>query len=250
MTIGIYRITLTKPNGDQVFYVGQSINCERRRLEHFGDLRRGKHYSQKMQNAFNKYGEHSLTFEVIEQCKPDELNDRERNWLIQLVGQPHSFNVSDTPEATTRGLKQSDKTKKKIAEKQKGKRHSTLTRKLISNIQKGKKRGPASEERKRKISEAQSGAKNHSFGKTGLAHHRSKPVVSTNLKTGEKRFYGSGWDAARDGFSQPSISGVCNGKWASHRGYSWRFANEQEISESQPAQQHPQELAASHQILS
>jgi len=187
-----------------------------------------------MQRAYTKYGKECFTFEVVERCETWELGDRERPWLDRFAGKENSFNIAKDPEKTALGLKHSDETKKLMSISKTGKRHTDKTRLLIAELQRGKKRGPCSDERKRKIGEAQVGEKNHSFGKTGFSHHRSKPVIATKIDDGSIRVFGSSFDAERSGFSQPSISGVCNGKWKTHRGHYWRFATAQEIADHNP----------------
>lgn len=48
------------------FYVGSCKEFKRRYRGHLGSLRRGTHHSKKMQNCFNKHGEGSFVFEVLE----------------------------------------------------------------------------------------------------------------------------------------------------------------------------------------
>jgi len=62
-----------------------------------------------------------------------------------------------------------------------------------------------------------------SLGVFGGDHPTAKPVVGTNLKTGEQRVYRSGTDAEADGFSKHSISSCCTGRQKTHKGYSWKF---------------------------
>lgn len=69
-------------------------------------------------------------------------------------------------------------------------------------------------------------------GKTGLAHNRSKPVIATNIVTGEQRHYGSCSVAKNDGFRQAAISACCLGKKKTYAGYTWRFAQRDEIKEA------------------
>lgn len=228
-TAGIYLITLLKPDGSAVVYVGQSNDCRRRELEHFGDLRRGVHHNTKMQRAFSKYGREAFTFEIVEQCRIEELSAREGLWLERLAGRPGSFNIAVDPDAPARGIRRSEETRRRMSAAKTGRRHSAESRKLIGDVQRGRKNGPCPPERARKIAEAQRGAKNHSYGKTGIAHHRSKPVIATNIETGAETIFGSSLEAQRAGFSQVSISGVCNGKWRTHRGHTWRFATPTEI---------------------
>lgn len=60
---GIYKITCIANNS---FYIGSCKEFKRRYRGHLGSLRRGTHHSKKMQNVFNKHGENSFVFEVIE----------------------------------------------------------------------------------------------------------------------------------------------------------------------------------------
>lgn len=60
---GIYKITC-RANGS--FYIGSCKEFKRRLRGHLSSLRRGTHHSKKMQNCFNKHGEDSFVFEVLE----------------------------------------------------------------------------------------------------------------------------------------------------------------------------------------
>jgi len=62
------------------------------------------------------------------------------------------------------------------------------------------------------------------LGKFGESHRTSRPVIATNLKTGESFRYGAAMDAVRAGFDSGAISRCCSGQYKSHRGFSWRFA--------------------------
>lgn len=72
--IGIYKIT----SPSNKIYIGQSVNIERR----FNEYK--KLYKSNVQlvlyRSFLKYGILNHKFEIIEQCKLDELNTRERYW--------------------------------------------------------------------------------------------------------------------------------------------------------------------------
>jgi predicted GIY-YIG superfamily endonuclease len=52
MTIGIYRLIF--PNTDKC-YIGQSVNIERRYLQHLRDMEKGT-AARKMQHAYSIYG--------------------------------------------------------------------------------------------------------------------------------------------------------------------------------------------------
>lgn len=78
MVCGIYQIR-NKVNGK--VYVGSSVNVRRRWVEHRRDLRRGNHYNQHLQRAWNKYGESSFEFLLVEECGEELLEDNENRWL-------------------------------------------------------------------------------------------------------------------------------------------------------------------------
>lgn len=60
---GVYRIT-NLTNGK--FYIGSCAEFKRRSTQHRSHLRGNKHSNKHLQNAWNKYGEESFLFEVVE----------------------------------------------------------------------------------------------------------------------------------------------------------------------------------------
>lgn len=73
--IGIYKIT--SPSNKN--YIGQSKNCLYRWKYHYLKL----HCKQQrhLYNSLLKYGSNNHTFEVIEECKLEELDDKEKYWI-------------------------------------------------------------------------------------------------------------------------------------------------------------------------
>ena len=71
--VGIYKIT----SPTKRVYIGQSVN-----IEHRKDLYSKKHCKSqfKLYNSILKYGWGSHKFEIIEECKRGELNERELYW--------------------------------------------------------------------------------------------------------------------------------------------------------------------------
>lgn len=61
--IGIYRIDCL---GNNQCYIGSSVNIQDRWRCHISMLRANKHESRYLQNSYNKYGEDSLVFRVVE----------------------------------------------------------------------------------------------------------------------------------------------------------------------------------------
>ena len=68
--IGIYKIT--NPKGK--IYIGQSVDIKTRMYGHNNPNSECK----KLKNSINKYGWDKHTVEVLEECKVEDLNERER----------------------------------------------------------------------------------------------------------------------------------------------------------------------------
>ena len=72
--IGIYKIT--SPSGK--IYIGQSVDIEKREKEYLSISNcKGQ---RKLYNSLLKYGFSEHIFEIIEECKVEVLNERERHW--------------------------------------------------------------------------------------------------------------------------------------------------------------------------
>jgi len=81
--IGIYKIT---NNINHHSYIGQSKNIKRRwnnEKSASSDVT-SKSYNYPLSRAFRKYGIQNFTFEVIEECSTDDLNERENYWINKL----------------------------------------------------------------------------------------------------------------------------------------------------------------------
>ena len=147
---GVYKITNTKTNK---VYIGSSVNIGSRWSDHKYSLRRNKHYSTHLQESWNKYGEDSFTFEVIEEVQnADDLRIREQHYIDteKPFLRDRGFNCFPSASGGL-GYKHSEESKRKIGEAHKGKTISEETRRKMSEAHKGIK---LSEEHKRKMSEA------------------------------------------------------------------------------------------------
>jgi hypothetical protein len=78
MGCGIYRIFNVINNKT---YVGSSINLESRKYKHFWMLLRNGHDNNYLQKSFNKYGEESFLFEILEECDYSELINKENFYI-------------------------------------------------------------------------------------------------------------------------------------------------------------------------
>lgn len=70
---GIYKIT-NLINGR--FYIGSAKRFKERWSNHYSSLRRNKHHNKFLQNDFNKYGEKSFLFEVVEVMENHTTEER------------------------------------------------------------------------------------------------------------------------------------------------------------------------------
>jgi group I intron endonuclease len=65
-------------------YVGQSRNIFERWKQHKEGLRNNCHHNQYLQNSWNVHGETKFTFDVIEFCAEELLDEREQHWIETL----------------------------------------------------------------------------------------------------------------------------------------------------------------------
>jgi group I intron endonuclease len=78
MLSGIYKITNIVNNK---IYIGSSCNLKNREWQHFNQLKRNKHSSIKLQNAYNKYEKDKFKFEIIAKC-PEQYLIKLEQWFI------------------------------------------------------------------------------------------------------------------------------------------------------------------------
>ena len=72
--IGIYKYQ-NKTNGK--IYIGRSIDIARRKKEHLSNPSPYSYFD----NTINKIGEDCFDFEIVEECKEEELKEKEKYWI-------------------------------------------------------------------------------------------------------------------------------------------------------------------------
>jgi len=126
---GVYSIT-NKVNGKR--YVGSTqVSFEERWRHHKRGVKINKHHSQKLQRAWNKYGADNFVFEVLATC-PREYCIRLEQWFLDNL--KPEYNISPTASSCY-GIKK--------------------TTEQIESMRKRVKAFMASDDGKKKISEAQ-----------------------------------------------------------------------------------------------
>lgn len=125
--IGIYKIT----NPGKKVYIGQSSQIEIRKKKYSKLACKGQ---IKLYNSLLKYGFSEHIFEVIEECKVEDLNTRERHWqdFYNVLG-PSGLNLRLTQTDDKPG-KHSKETVEKIGNSHRGKKRSALTELHKANI--------------------------------------------------------------------------------------------------------------------
>lgn len=182
-------------------YIGQTTDFKRRKREHLNELRKHKHSNLYLQNAFDKYGEDSFEFTILEECEKEQANDREIFWLNNFGGFESSNNynlcqaggakgISEETREKLRSRIMSEETRRKISESRKGIKLNLTDerRRQISESNRQRFTGKKhTEESKRKMSETlKARAKNHpAWGMTGKHHSEEtkKKISESESKT-------------------------------------------------------------------
>lgn len=82
-TSGIYKFTNIE---NSKIYIGSAKNLRKRFVQHTSALRLNTHHSKHFQNAWNKYGEKSFVYEIVELVEiVDTLLEREQYYLDTLL---------------------------------------------------------------------------------------------------------------------------------------------------------------------
>ncbi len=127
-------------------YIGSTcsdIGFKARSAQHKSALNRNNHCNTYLQNSWNKYGQKSFEFIILEECYDDILILREQFWIdyYQSMNFRNGYNLREAGRGGKLGLEG----RKKISEALKGKKKSPEHCKKLSEAHKGVK---LSEERK------------------------------------------------------------------------------------------------------
>jgi hypothetical protein len=77
------------------FYVGQTGNYRNRKKQHMKELRANRHYNPHLQSAFNKHGESSVRWQILETCPHSEIDHAERKWVKHYDSYKNGFNRTE-----------------------------------------------------------------------------------------------------------------------------------------------------------
>lgn len=98
------------------YYIGSTkVRFSSRFKKHLELLRLNKHHSKKLQRSYNKHGENSFKFRVLEVCETDQVRLKEQEWIDKMIPFYNMILIVDG------GTKHNYKSKLKISRKQGGK---------------------------------------------------------------------------------------------------------------------------------
>lgn len=135
--IAIYKIINLINNK---VYIGSSINLEIRLKNHKAKLRNNHHSNQYLQRSWDKYGENNFKFEIIEECKKEEIINKEQYWIdyYKSYDENNGYNLSPTA-GNILNYKMNEEQKNKISKALMGHKLSEETKQKISKTRKERK---------------------------------------------------------------------------------------------------------------
>ena len=147
---------------DGKMYVGRNMYLASRISYHFVKLRKGVHQNKFLQEAFDRDGEESFTFGLLEECPKDMLVQCEQYWLDNITNKynivPYARGGGCWTEEHAQSVSLSLKGRiylaewvKKAADGHRGKPLSKTHKEKLSKVGKGR---PHSQQHKEKIQES------------------------------------------------------------------------------------------------
>lgn len=261
MLTGIYRI-VNKLNGK--CYIGQSIDIERRFRDHKSRSFTTK-YETPIYKAFQKYGIDNFSFEIIEECSTENLDDREIFYIAKYRSAEkkygynftfggkgyHGTNYTEQRELWSQHIAEG-KTGKKIGHPSKealahrsaalkGLKKPESWCKKMSVIMKGREITPEtrakisatltgsklSEETKEKLRVASTGRVQTEEARQKISQKLSKKICKLDADGNTIAVFDNARAAtAETGINFTNISSCCNGGRKKAGGFGWKFYSE------------------------
>lgn len=239
MKTGIYTITNIVNNK---IYVGSTVvKFSTRKSQHLSKLRNNTHANRYLQYSFNKYGEDTFKFEVLEECSKEFCLSQEQYWInmLNVCNRKHGYNINPT-SSNCAGRKLSDEHKNKIRIKNIGRKRS---KESIEKMKKAKKGIVFSEIQRKNMSLAQLGRKlsseqliKRSFEikkryrdnpEYGLIW--KKPIYKLDKNNNVLKEYNSISEASqKENLNLNAISHCLTGRSKTCGGFIWKYKNKKE----------------------
>ena len=216
--IGIYKITNTV-NGK--CYIGQSRDIEARWQKHLSAYKSSPDWE--LYRAFKKYGIPQFTFEIVEECQIDELNEREIYWIAQYDSFNNGYNMTLGGEACN-GTNDKKVYQYNLSGKLIGEYKSAHEAGRVLNIQFTNICKVCRGERKTAGGFGWSYEKKEIEEPIQTTIKHNTPVLQYDKSNNFIAEYKSAREAQRQtGVSDKTIGQVCKGKGKTAGGYIWKY---------------------------
>lgn len=224
--IGIYKIT-NKLNGK--CYIGQSLDIEQRWSKHLSTFKRKNCPNYKIYRAFAKYGLENFTFEILEECMPEELDHQEVYWINFFNSFEDGYNMSlggkacnGTNDKKVYQYSLSGHLIKEYKSAHEAARQNNIQFTNICKVCRGERKTAGG------------------FGWSYEKHEQIQPIKTKRLGDGtvlqftkDGQFvaeYSTATEACRvTGINNRTIGSVCKGKGKTAGGFVWKYKNDQNL---------------------
>ena len=236
---GIYKIT-NNLTGD--FYIGSSINIEKRIKIHKEHLNRKVHPNKYLLNVVTKYGISNFLFEILEECIEENLLEKEAFYIESLKPKYNLMPAScgrivhseETKKKISMKLKSKvdDSFRKRMSETNKGRKMSEESKLAISNANKGRKKiwksGIHPSVGKPSHFRGKTGASSPSYGKKGKLSIFSKKIYQLDKDSLEIIKIWDSLTEACEGVgikSKTDLARCATGRQKTAGGFKWKYVN-------------------------
>jgi group I intron endonuclease len=236
-------------------YIGSTVDFTRRKAEHINVLKKNKHHSKHLQLAWNKYGESSFEFGILEYIDDlDFLRAKEKEFILQFktLQRAYGYNIS---ESTTnfsvsgekhpmygkkfseigrinywKGKKMPEEIKVKMRKPKSNTSNMVLNHADVRGEKNPRFGARLSEEQKNKISQKMMGKmkgdKNPMFGRTRAGEYAGhfKKVMQFDLRGNLIKEFINITEASKESKAiRQHISKCCKGFRNATGGYMWKY---------------------------
>lgn len=220
MISGVYQIK--NINSGKIYIGSAAISITKRWHRHKSLLRGNKHYNKHLQNAWNKDGENSFEWSIVEEV-PDKnlVIEREQYHMddTQCYERINGYNLCKVAGSIL-GQKRSAETKRKMSISRTGILHTEETKKHLSDIKKGKK--VFGQEHYDMLSKKFKGR--ISPNKNNFGHPNCKAIIQLDLDGNVIKNWDSALSVEREcGYNRSNINSCCRGNRNKAYGFRWEF---------------------------
>ena len=209
---GIYKIT---NKITQKVYIGQSVDIRRRWTAHINILNdtnaNAIEKSSAIHQSMLKYGIENFTFEIVELCSIDQLNDREKFWIQSYNSYLRGYNETIGGDGIRIRPSYVDAIQDALQHTMQSYQEIATTNHVAVQV----------------VSTINRGVTYFDETLSYPLRSHTKEVIQYDLHGNELSRFATVTEAANAvNTSTTHISGACSGKYKSTRGFIWRYASD------------------------